>query len=167
MVAVQMRDIDRVNGARIQSFAVHADQRTCPAVDEKCVFLGAHMKTRLEPAAGAEGVTAADHGQLHVFIPPCSGRANSAAPLPAIWTGPALALGRLDTSARQRARFVNVSGTSMRPNLGEVDANQGGDIRHAITISGYEGMVGQLRIQHFEAGQDSRAIGFGPRGDLR
>ena len=68
MVAVQVRQHDSVERIEIDGRALQRHQRRRAAVDEEAAVGAAHQEAGIEPAAAAEGVTAADEGQLHALF---------------------------------------------------------------------------------------------------
>jgi hypothetical protein len=65
MIAMQMGDEHGVDLVRLDAKPTHADERRCPAIDEKSRLPRAHVKGGVEAAAGAESIAAADDGQSH------------------------------------------------------------------------------------------------------
>src|SRR6056297_2326388 len=68
VVAVKMRDEDRLDRARIEALTVHSDQCAGAAINKKLRAVVVDVETRLQTPTRAERVAAADHRQLHVII---------------------------------------------------------------------------------------------------
>ena len=94
-------------GSRLE--AVETDQRGRAAVDQEAAFRGLDMIAGLQPAAGTEGIAAADDRELHGFrfFRICVTTRGTSALY-------ALALGRAETSSCHRARFLSPSGRCIR-----------------------------------------------------
>jgi hypothetical protein len=65
MIAVEMRDQDRVDGAARNAEPLEPDQRGGAAIDQKVRALAHHVEAGVEAAARAERVPAADELQMH------------------------------------------------------------------------------------------------------
>src|SRR5262249_45646083 len=71
MIGVEMGHQDRVDGVAVDAPAVDADKRGSPAIDEERGARRAHMETRVEARAAAEGVPTPDESNVHGrAIPP-------------------------------------------------------------------------------------------------
>src|SRR6185369_17108256 len=91
MVAMQMRKHDAVDTIGIEAMRFQRDQRRGSAINQERALRRFEEETRVEPAAGAEGIARSYDGQTHAQ---------------------ADALGRAETSACQRLRLVSSSGTA-------------------------------------------------------
>src|SRR3954447_13108258 len=91
MVAVQMRKHDPIDAIGIEAVRLERNQRRGPAIDQEGALRRLDEKTRVEPAAGAEGISRSYDRQAHAQ---------------------ADALGRAETAACQRSRLVSSSGTA-------------------------------------------------------
>ena len=57
MVAVQMREHDPIDAIGIEAVRLERDQRGGTAIDQERALRRLDEKTRVEPAAGAEGIS--------------------------------------------------------------------------------------------------------------
>src|SRR5215470_6801951 len=65
MIGVQVRHEDRIDAVRIDAELPHGDEAGRAAVDQKCGARSFHEEARVEPAAAAECIAAAEEPQLH------------------------------------------------------------------------------------------------------
>ncbi len=65
MIAMQMGNEYCTDFIGVQMKAAQADKRCGAAINEKYTLLSAHMKTGIEPAAGAKRITTANNCKLH------------------------------------------------------------------------------------------------------
>src|SRR5262245_5466384 len=100
VVAMQMRDEDRLDRVRVETATVEADQHGSAAVDEKAAAGPVHLVAGLQAATGAEGITAPDDCELHDYTPAAGAQA--------------FALGLFVTSSYHLPRFLSAGGRSMR-----------------------------------------------------
>jgi hypothetical protein len=65
VVAVEVRQHDRVDGARVEAEPPEPDEHRGAAVDQDAAAAALDQEAGLEPAPAAEGVAAADEGHAH------------------------------------------------------------------------------------------------------
>ena len=65
MIAVQVRDEDRLDPVGIEAEPLQTDERGCPAVEQYLAIGGGDVIARLQAPARAERVAASDNRYLH------------------------------------------------------------------------------------------------------
>jgi hypothetical protein len=65
MIGMKVRNKNGRNGVAIDAKPVHGDKRGRPAIDQRVDVFPHQMEASIEPAAGTEGVAAADELQMH------------------------------------------------------------------------------------------------------